>query len=389
MMISPTVSSPYPYPSPRDLSSHVTKPLPFRPSINTQSNTHHHINHFALDIGGSLAKLVYYVDNNNNNSVITGNNDIEVIKEQTGSGMLHFIKFETTNIEDCLNFIIDNKLHLENGKPRDVRVTGGGAYKYAELFEMRLGCNLIKEDEMLTLIIGTNYLLRSIPNESFSYSPVLNSPMPKQYAETTEHQFPYLLVQVGSGVSVIKVDSETSFQRVDGTSLGGGTFWGLCSLLTGSTNFDEMVDLTIRGNNRNVDLAVGDIYGTDYSKIGLSAEAIASSFGKVIHQKDNNGSFRKEDIAHSLLKMISNNIGQIAYLNSKIHCLHKIYFGGFFIRDNPVTMQRISCAIDFWSKGKTKAMFLQHDGYLGALGAFVSAKQLDKVAQDPASSANV
>ena len=44
--------------------------------------------------------------------------------------------------------------------------------------------------------------------------------------------FPYLLVNIGSGVSIIKVTGPNSFQRVSGTSVGGGTLWGLLSLLT-------------------------------------------------------------------------------------------------------------------------------------------------------------
>lgn len=46
--------------------------------------------------------------------------------------------------------------------------------------------------------------------------------------------FPYLLVNIGSGVSMIKVDGWSSFERVSGTNIGGGTFWGLCRLLTGA-----------------------------------------------------------------------------------------------------------------------------------------------------------
>ena len=37
--------------------------------------------------------------------------------------------------------------------------------------------------------------------------------------------YPYLLVNIGSGVSICKVNSPDSFERVSGTSLGGGTFW--------------------------------------------------------------------------------------------------------------------------------------------------------------------
>lgn len=99
----------------------------------------------------------------------------------------------------------------------------------------------------------------------------------------------------------------------------------------------------------------------------------------------------------------SNNIGQIAYLNAQAHGLKRIYFGGCFIRGtriilqplsgpssllrtrlsseltvllyystgHPITMNTLSYAINFWSKGTIKALFLRHEGYLGAVGAFM------------------
>ena len=39
--------------------------------------------------------------------------------------------------------------------------------------------------------------------------------------------FPYLLVNIGSGVSIICIKNETEWERVGGTAMGGGTFWGL------------------------------------------------------------------------------------------------------------------------------------------------------------------
>lgn len=43
---------------------------------------------------------------------------------------------------------------------------------------------------------------------------------------------------------------ENKFERVSGSSLGGGTFWGLCSLLTQCTDFEEMLTMTKQGDNR-------------------------------------------------------------------------------------------------------------------------------------------
>ena len=47
-----------------------------------------------------------------------------------------------------------------------------------------------------------------------------------------------ILVSIGSGVSLIKVNSDNSFERVSGSMIGGGTLMGLSTLLTGVTDFD-------------------------------------------------------------------------------------------------------------------------------------------------------
>ena len=43
--------------------------------------------------------------------------------------------------------------------------------------------------------------------------------------------------------------------------MGGGTFWGLGRLLTGVSNFDELLDLAEQGSREGVDTLVKDIYG--------------------------------------------------------------------------------------------------------------------------------
>lgn len=67
----------------------------------------------------------------------------------------------------------------------------------------------------------------------------------------------------------------------------------------------------------------------------------------------------------------SYNIGQIAYLQSEKHKLEHIYFGGSFIRGHRQTMNTLSYAIRYWSNGEKQAYFLRHEGYLGAVGAFL------------------
>ena len=328
------------------------------PSIFLPHQTEY-ISHIALDIGGSLVKLAYFVRN----------------PLDYGGGKLRFEKFETSRIEDCMDFIERKRLHKRKNSAQPIRIkaTGGGAFKYADLFRERLGIILEREDEMACMVSGCNFLLQAVRNEAFQYE---NGELSFKDIDPST-VYPYLLVNIGSGVSMVRVDGENSYDRVSGTNMGGGTFWGLCRLLTGCTSFDEILQLSSHGDNSQVDMLVGDIYGgRDYASIGLSAETIASSFGKVLHSDKKLEDYNPADIAMSLCRMIAYNIGQLAYLNAKRYNLSRIFFGGFFIRGHPYTMEIISYAIRFWSQGEMGAMFLRHEGFLGAMGAFMRVKEI-------------
>jgi type II pantothenate kinase len=76
--------------------------------------------------------------------------------------------------------------------------------------------------------------------------------------------------------------------------------------LSTKSPFIDMLEISKTGDNKNVDLLVGDIYGQDYSKLGLKSSRIASSFGKVFKKgtRQDKGSFMSGDIAKSLLFMV-------------------------------------------------------------------------------------
>jgi len=187
--------------------------------------------------------------------------------------------------------------------------------------------------------LGLDFFIQEIPSEVFTFdiADKTISYLPPQTPPTPI--YPYLLCNIGSGVSMLKVSAPNTFERIGGSSLGGGTLWGLLSLLTPANGFDEMLALSETGDNANVDMLVGDIYGADYLKVGLKATTIASTFGKVARKAKEQGpetgplkGFKPEDISRSLLFAISNNIGQITYLQAQLHDLQHIYFGGSFIR---------------------------------------------------------
>lgn len=341
-------------------------------------------------IGGSLAKLVYFS---------------REIGSSIGGGRLNFLNFETDRIDECISFIQElkeNQSQLNGSKPADlcIMATGGGAFRFYDKMRDVLHVDVVREDEMDCLIIGLDFFITEIPREVFTFSEHPDQPQTfvEEFVDSRpENIYPYLLVNIGSGVSMIKVSGPRQFQRVGGTSLGGGTFWGILSLLTGARTFDEMLAMADRGDNAGVDMLVGDIYGSTFGTstniTGLKSTTIASTFGKVFKMKraaernaedgeglakepsndsdEKIGGFRIEDMSRSLLFAISNNIGQIAYLQSEKHNLQHIYFGGSFIRGHAQTMNTLSYAIKFWSKGEKQAYFLRHEGYLGAVGAFL------------------
>ena len=92
---------------------------------------------------------------------------------------------------------------------------------------------------------------------------------------------------------------------------------------------------------------------------------VASSFGKLVMKEHPREGIKEEDLAIALLMMITNNIGQVAYLNAQVHKCSKIFFVGSFLRHNPISCRRLAFAIDFWSKGVMEAVFLSHEGYFG------------------------
>ena len=73
--------------------------------------------------------------------------------------------------------------------------------KYAGDFEAALGLKLQHADEMECLVRGANFLLRALGDESF----VLDPAGGKHFVSSAPHPdgiFPYLLVNIGSGVSI-------------------------------------------------------------------------------------------------------------------------------------------------------------------------------------------
>uniref|UniRef100_A0A3B3ZSJ1 pantothenate kinase n=1 Tax=Periophthalmus magnuspinnatus TaxID=409849 RepID=A0A3B3ZSJ1_9GOBI len=348
---------------------------------------------FGMDIGGTLVKLVYFepkditaeeeqeeVENlksirryltSNTAYGTTGIRDVHLeLQDLTlcgRTGNLHFIRFPTQDLPVFLQMGRDkhfSSLHTT------LCATGGGAYKFEGDFRTMADLELHKLDELDCLIRGVLYIDSVMPRECYYFE---NPTDPERCVEKPyplENPYPLLLVNIGSGVSFLAVYSKNNYKRVTGTSLGGGTFLGLCCLLTGCSTFEEALEMASEGESTRVDKLVRDIYGGDYERFGLPGFAVASSFGNMM-SKEKRESVSKEDLARATLVTITNNIGSITRMCALNENIERVVFVGNFLRVNTLSMKLLAYAMDYWSKGQLKALFLRHEGYFGAVGALL------------------
>jgi len=363
-------------------------------------------------------------------------------------GTFHFIRFETRRMGVAMQLMRYNDFHLNI---KEIGATGGGAHKFAEMWDSVLGITMSKQGEMDSLVAGMQFVLCDTEGECYTFKPcdwepetaekefddkppsamksltipievpvpnnrtqsipsfgstgtsvgegsvedssVENSSHPNEIPEekrplvdqwwtskkvqrepVTSDPYPYLLVSIGTGVSILRVDGPRKHERISGSTIGGGTYWGLCRLLTGSDSFRAVLDLASKGDPTKIDMMVGDIYGEGSNaleKLGLKSDIVASSFGKLVTKQNPSEGIKEEDLARALLLMVTNNIGQVAHLNAKLYKTSRIYFVGTFLQHNIISQQRLAYSIDYWSQGKMEALFLEHEAYFGALGAFL------------------
>ncbi|XP_054721702.1 pantothenate kinase 1-like [Uloborus diversus] len=348
---------------------------------------------FGLDIGGTLVKLVYFEPTDvtpneieaekgalkkirhylTSNSAYgsTGKRDVHLQMDNVvignRTGILHFIRFPTSAMNVFLQLAKSKGMAYMSST---VCATGGGAFKFEEDFRHEMNMELHKFDELDSLIRGVEFINAYNEHECYYYvDPLDEENCRKEYFDLN-NLYPFLVVNIGSGVSMLAVHSPTDFKRVTGTSLGGGTFLGLCCLLTGCESFEDAISLAEKGDSTKVDKLVRDIYGGSYPKFNLQGDTVASSFGNMT-SKSKRADAKREDLARATLVTITNNIGSIARMCAVNEGITKVVFIGNFLRVNFLSMKLLAYAMDFWSADSLKALFLEHEGYFGAVGCLM------------------
>ena len=58
-------------------------------------------------------------------------------------------------------------------------------------------------------------------------------------------KYPFLLANIGTGMSIIEFKSKQSYKRITGSCLGGGTMLGISCLLTDVKDYDQLGERTL------------------------------------------------------------------------------------------------------------------------------------------------
>ena len=326
----------------------------------------------GIDIGGSLCKIA-----------VQGGVESEWSRAWTAVGdESHIIVRTIPASKKYVEGLIRAIQRASHGKVIKVAITGGGVHRHSEIIkQLKHSKNInlcTRTDEFTALVGGLRYVRRNFPSgclyhlSNFLFHGNVGPDRAKVTASGIDlpPDTPVLVVNMGTGTSFVDVPGDSNFNRVGGSSLGGGTFMGLVKGLTNCKGYEQALELAALGDSRKVDMLVGDIYGdSQIRKVGLRSSTLASSFARLA---DTESDACDSDKALSCLIMISMNVASMAQLHARLHSRKYILFTGTFLYENSIALRIIAYAINFWSGGKRTALFVEHSAYLGCIGALGS-----------------
>ncbi|KAH0571577.1 Pantothenate kinase 4 [Spironucleus salmonicida] len=338
----------------------------------------------SIDLGGTLMKLCIYIPDKYLFKV--QQQFIHLFQPQHSftshviRGKFLFFFFQQTDFNMLINFL--NVHNFPFSYKKELRCTGGGAVKFrTQLLERTNFDSISQFDEIQSLHKGMMFLTGlKLKNEVYTLlgkAPVSCLQQPhrlnfdsrffenhqpsdaiqqkinwfqhsqsaslSKYVYDVSWLYPCLLVQIGSGISILHV-TQQNIVRVDGSALGGGVFLNLAKLLT-HCEFDQLLKLETQGHA---------------SKLQFNG----AQFSAPIFQNE----FAKADVVAALAEMVSENAAQLACLNCKIKHLTRVVFAGGFISNQPVVQESIQRVL---AENGIDGIFLSHDAVLGSIGALL------------------
>jgi len=317
----------------------------------------------GVDIGGSLLKICILINKDEKiiNDYIISKKNFEL--NDIDSYNLFLTTLQTIDFEKEFLPILRDLNDIV--KINEIYATGGGAFKFNSILKKNLNLEFKKYDELKSLILGYVFM-----NKYNSFYELDNGIMKK--IPPSDLLFPHVSANIGSGVSILKVESPKKFERVGGTLMGGGTLIGMAKLTIGMDDYNEILELASKGNCENVDITMNDMNCSKSKESNTGENLSISSLGKIheLVQSGKKDEIKKEDIALSLLNLICSHIAQYSVLYAEKDKIDTIYYFGTFTKNNLMADFALTKASKQWNKN-IKVRFNYYGGYLGAIGTLL------------------
>jgi type II pantothenate kinase len=173
----------------------------------------------------------------------------------------------------------------------------------------------------------------------------------------------FLMAMLGTGTAFAIIRGADTVEHLGGTPLGGGSFAGIAHRVDPSLSYEDMIIRAERGERRNVDTMVSDLYPDGIGRI--SADMTAAHLAQ-------RGQGSLDDFLAGLLNMHAENIAQIAASRARMANLSRLVVGGGFAHNNPTLMAMLVKIA--WMFG-IKAEAVAAPGYAPAIGAALLAAE--------------
>ncbi|OII75057.1 uncharacterized protein cubi_03167 [Cryptosporidium ubiquitum] len=339
--------------------------------------------HYGLDIGGTLIKLVYTLSLENDElfeyeleSMRKNFYDIEALKSNKKYAMFCLIAPVNKEIElqigDVLGFLKERGLY----KPNSVPMTGGGSVKFKSMLEYKYQIRVVRFDEMQSIVNGCFELFGNLSTGNLHQAHFYSISKGETFLvrmDSNTRIFPSLVISVGSGVSIIRVENQNKFERVSGTRFGGGTVFGISKLL-GVENYGDLLNLYSNYERKNGQY-LGDSINSnccffkEFVKEASVSSSPSSSSSQYLGEVE-----LKEKFVHNIVNMMYSDLSYLICLISSNYKYENIVFCGNYVSNHHKIIIKSIKKYSHMLNDKINIFFHYLDGFFGAIGAYLSYK---------------
>jgi len=177
------------------------------------------------------------------------------------------------------------------------------------------------------------------------------------------------------------MNEDGTFRALEVITRCGRYFMSLANLLIGVTSFTELIELASRGSDDNLHVkakhlkkGVDDVYSI------VPDEFMVYAMGQAMGQDKN--SFKKEDIAATLVSTFAEDLAQCMNQAAMAHGLKQIFMTGSVVGTSQYMRNHINMVLSIRGminakNERSRGYFVRFAGYYGAIGALLKTMRGD------------